>query len=296
MNLTQDIFCFVMREFKSEIMTKKLTVLMSVYNGEPYLEVAIKSILSQTFIKFDFLIIDDASTDKTSAILKKFSQQDSRIKIITNKQNQGLAYSLARGVETATTPWIARMDADDIAICDRLAKQMKYLEENPTIDILGSYALNINSRGEILGERKVPLDHKNISRLIWTNPLIHPTVLFRRSAILKIGSYSCKTRQRIPEDYQLWFRACAAGLQFANLAEPLIYYRFSEDNFVRNNLQFLLAHVLIGWQGCWQVKAAPLAYLGVTKPLVLGILPPGLRYPIYNWLKRFDPRFRVSSE
>ncbi|MDJ0900169.1 MAG: glycosyltransferase [Xenococcus sp. MO_188.B8] len=275
-------------------MVKSLTVLMSIYNGETYLATAIESILSQTFTNFDFLIVDDASTDKSSIILKKFARQDSRIKIITNKQNQGLAYSLARGVEAATTPWIARMDADDIAIRDRLAKQMKYLEENPDIDILGSYALNINDSGEILGERKVPSDHKNICRLIWTNPLIHPTVIFRRSAILKIGSYYCKTRQRIPEDYQLWFRACAAGLQFTNLPEPLIYYRFSERNFVRNNLEFLLAHVLIGWQGCWLVKASPLAYLGITKPLVLGILPPGLRYLVYNWLKQFDPRTQVS--
>ena len=285
-----------MSDLKSAIMfkPKALTVLMSVYNGEVYLEDAIGSILRQTFTDFDFLIIDDASTDKSSAILEKFAKQDSRIKIITNQENYGLAYSLARGVEAAKTPWIARMDADDLSMRDRLDKQINYIEEHPEIDILGSYALNINDDGEILGTRTVPLEHKNISRLIWTNPLIHPTVLFRRSAILKIGSYYSKTRQRIPEDYQLWFRACAAGLQFANLPEPLIYYRFSEKNFVRNNLQFLLAHVLIGWQGCWRVKAAPLAYLGVTKPLVLGILPPGLRYLVYNWLKQFDPRIKVS--
>lgn len=275
-------------------MVKSLTVLMSVYNGARYLEIAIKSILEQTFRDFDFLIIDDASVDETSSILARFSQQDSRIKIITNEENYGLAYSLNRGIEAATTTWIARMDADDIAIRDRLEKQMKYLAENPQTDILGGYALDINESGEILGERKVPTDHNNIVKFIWTNPLIHPTVLFRRSAILKIGSYSDKTRQRIPEDYHLWFRACAAGLRFANLPEPLIYYRFSEQNFVRNNLNFLLAHVLIGWRGCWLVRAAPLAYLGVTKPFVLGILPPKIRYSVYNWLKQFDPRTKVN--
>lgn len=221
---------------------KPLTVLMGVYNGETYLSEAIASILNQTFSDFDFLIINDASTDATGTILEKFAQQDSRIKIITNDQNYGLAYSLARGVEVAQTSWIARMDADDIAIRDRLAKQMKYLAENPEIDILGGYALNINEQGEILGTRKVPISNQKITQFIWTNPLIHPTVLFRRSAILNIGSYSDKVRKRIPEDYHLWFRACAAGLQFANLPEPLIYYRFSEENFVRNNLQFLLAH------------------------------------------------------
>ena len=275
-------------------MLKSLTVLMSVYNGESYLELAIESILQQTFTDFIFLIINDASTDKTRMILEKFAQQDSRIVIINNKQNRGLAYSLARGVEAATTAWIARMDADDIAMSDRLEKQMNYIEKNPEIDILGGYALDINDSGDILGERKVPICHKNISRLIWTNPLIHPTVLFRRSAILNIGSYYDKTRQRIPEDYHLWFRAAAAGLRFSNLPEPLIYYRFSEENFIRNNLKFLLAHVLIGWQGCWRVKASSLAYLGVTKPLVLSILPPSLRYLVYNWLKQFDPRTKAN--
>ena len=275
-------------------MAKSLTVLMSVYNGESYLESAIESILQQTFTDFIFLIIDDASTDQTGVILEQFAQQDSRIKILNNRQNRGLAYSLSRGVEAATTAWIARMDADDIAIRDRLEKQMNHIEKNPEIDILGGYALDINDNGDILGERKVPISHEAISRFIWTNPLIHPTVLFRRSAILKIGSYYNRTRQRIPEDYHLWFRAAAAGLRFANLPEPLIYYRFSEDNFIRNNLKFLLAHVLIGWQGCWRVKATPLAYLGVTKPLVLGILPPDLRYLVYNWLKQFDPRTKAN--
>jgi len=179
-------------------MVKSLTVLMSVYNGEEYLGIAIKSILEQTFTEFIFLIIDDASTDKTSNILEKFAQQDSRIKIITNEHNSGLAYSLNRGIEAATTTWIARMDADDIAIRDRLAKQMEYLEKYPETDILGGYALDINDSGEILGKRKVPTNHENIIKFIWTNPLIHPTVLFRRSAILKIGSYYCKSRQRIP--------------------------------------------------------------------------------------------------
>ena len=271
-------------------MSASITVLMSVYNGLPYLSEAIDSILAQTYQDFEFLIIDDKSTDGSTEILDQYAKRDQRIRIIQNEQNRGLGYSLAVGVEMANTPWIARMDADDIAKRDRLEKQMNYIEQHPKVDILGTYALDINDKGNILRERKVPTSHDEISQLIWTNPLIHPTVLFRRSAILKIGSYYCKSRKRIPEDYQLWFRACAAGLRFANLPEPLLYYRFSEQNFVRNNLPFLLAHVLIGWQGCWRVKASPLAYIGVTKPLLMGLLPMRLRYFVYRWLQRFDPR------
>ena len=128
-------------------MSASITVLMSVYNGLPYLSKAIDSILGQTYPDFEFLIIDDQSTDGSAEILDHYARQDKRIRIIKNEQNRGLGYNLALGVETATTPWIARMDADDIAIADRLALQMSYLEQHPEVDILGGYAININNLG-----------------------------------------------------------------------------------------------------------------------------------------------------
>lgn len=84
----------------------------------------------------------------------------------------------------------------------------------------------------------------------------------------------------------------AAGLKFTNLPIPLIYYRFSKKNFERNNWRFLIAHMLIGWRGCWIVRASPIAYIGVKKPLIIGLLPFQLRYIVYRWLKAFDPRNR----
>ncbi len=269
-------------------MTPQLTVLMSVYNGLPHLSEAIESILEQTYKNFEFLIIDDASSDGSREVLAEYAQRDSRIKVLLNEENSGLGYSLNRGMESATTPWVARMDADDIAVPNRFELQMAYVAEYPDIDILGGYALNINEKGEFVSERRVPTSHDQIRRLIWTNPFIHATVLLRREAILKVGSYSSKTRKR--QDYQLWFRCCAAGLKFANLSVPLIKYRFTENTFKRNNFRVQIAHVLIGWRGCWMVKASPVAYIGVFIPFLIGLLPPRLSYVVYRWMKIFDPR------
>jgi glycosyltransferase involved in cell wall biosynthesis len=275
-------------------MNPPVTVLMSVYNGLPYLPEALDSILEQTFSDFEFLIIDDASTDGSGRVLAEYAERDSRIKILTNERNQGLGYSLAQGVELAQTIWIARMDADDIAVPNRLELQMSYVKDNPEVDILGGYALNINDDGQIIGERRVPICHEDIYRLLWTNPFIHATVMFRRQAILRVGSYSEKIRKR--QDYELWFRCALGKLKFANLALPLIYYRFTKNTFKRNNLrQVIIPSLLIGWKGCWMVGASPIAYIGVTKPLLIGLLPPSLRPSVYDWFKVFDPRAAVKN-
>lgn len=273
-------------------MNPPVTVLMSVYNGLPYLPEAIDSILQQTFQDFEFLIINDASTDGSSKVLSEYAERDSRIRILTNERNMGLGYSLARGVAAATTTWIARMDADDIAVPNRLELQMDYVREHPDVDILGGYGLRIDKSGKVMTKIKVPTDPVQIYRLIWTCPLLHPTVMFRREAIVKVGSYSSKTNRN--EDYDLWFRCAAAGLKFANLSITLIYYRFTDENFQRNKISVSAEQMLIGWRGCWMLRASPIAYLGVTKPFLLGILPLPFRTVVYRWLKLFDPREKVT--
>lgn len=272
-------------------MTPQLTVLMSVYNGLPYLPEAVESILGQTYRSFEFLIVDDASTDGSGEVLAKYARQDSRIRILTNEQNGGLGYSLARGLETASTLWIARMDADDVALPERLERQIAFLQEHPETDILGTWAKDVDADGNVLQQRRVPTGHKDIYRHIWTNPLIHSTVVFRREAILRVGSYL--PVRSAPEDYDLWFRCAAAGLRFANLPEVLLNYRFTRAQMKRSRT-FLRSHVLIGWRGCWRVKAGPLAFLGVTVPAIKLILPQPLEALGHKVLKKLDPRSRVS--
>jgi glycosyltransferase involved in cell wall biosynthesis len=274
-------------------MTITATVLMSVYNGLPYLSEAIESVLAQTYRDFEFLIIDDASTDGSDRVLSKYATRDPRIKILTNQRNRGLGYSLARGVEAASGTWIARIDADDIARPDRLQLQMNHVEQHPEVDVLGGHISFINERGDFLFEKPVPISHEEIYRLIWTNPFNHITVLFRRESILKVGSYSDRTRRS--EDYELWVRCAAAGLRFANLPVVLTDYRFSEDNLKRNSFPVLLERLAIGWKGCRLVKAPLTAYIGVTVPFIVGVLPSRLGVSFYRWSKNFDPRYKKKS-
>ena len=270
-----------------------ITVLMSVYNDELYLEAAIESILNQTYQDFEFLIFDDASSDMSLEILQRYAEKDPRIKLVVNQVNRGLGFNLAQGVRLAQSPWIARMDADDVAFSNRLELQVKYVQANPDVAIVGGCAIDIDKDGKFVSERRVPSQNQQIQKLIWTNPFIHGTVLFHKDSITKVGSYSTSLAKR--QDYDLWFRCAQAGFKFANLPQPLIKYRFTGNTLQRNNWKVALVHLRIGWLGCWKVKASPIAYLGVTKQLVIVMLPPPLRILAYNWLKQFDPRAKVSA-
>jgi len=261
---------------------------MSVYNGRPYLNGAIQSITEQSYRDFEFLIIDDASTDGSNKILEKWRRQDSRIRIISHKVNRGLGYSLREGVIEARGDWIARMDDDDISVPDRLEKQVEFVRTYPETDVVGGWAIEIDEQGRQGRMRTHPIRHEEIVRLIWTSPLQHSTVFFRRDAIRRTGSYSATLRRR--QDYDLWFRCVAGGLRFANIPEPLIYYRFTDDFYRKNDIGVALDQARIGWRGCWMVGANPVAYIGVTLPLIRALLPKPLSRLLQRAINRFNPR------
>ena len=265
-----------------------VTVLMSVYNGLPYLSKAVESICEQTYKNFEFLIIDDASTDGSRLILEERARQDDRIRLITHKKNRGLGYSLHEGVREAKGKRVARMDDDDVSLQARLEKQMSYLAANPQVDVLGGWAIECDENEAPMRIRRCPTSHDKIVDLVWAIPFIHPTVVFKRDAILEAGSYDSDLRRR--QDYDLWFRCVDAGLRFANLPEPLIKYRFTDDYYKKNNLEVAIDQVKIGWRGCRLVGAGPIAYAGVLAPLVRAILPRKLSMVMQKLLNEFDPR------
>src|SRR3989344_1456117 len=160
-------------------MKPKISVIMSVYNGMPYLEQAAESVLNQTYKNFEFIIVDDASTDDTLKYLKLL--KDRRIKLIRNKKNLGLAASLNIALRQAKGDYIARMDADDISYPERLDIQLKFLTKNKSIDLCGSWVTLINDEGEKIGaNRKNPRDDKMIKKLLGIRPtIIHPTFFGR---------------------------------------------------------------------------------------------------------------------
>ena len=165
-----------------------ITVLLAVHNGEPWLREAVASILAQSWREFEFLIIDDASTDTTPEFLRTLT--DPRIRIVRNETNLGLTASLNRGLQLAQGDLIARQDADDVSHPHRLAKQAAFLSAHPQIAAVGSQAWLIDEHGRSLGRKDLPIGHRGIwwSHL-WDNALAHSAVMFRRKAVLEAGGY-----------------------------------------------------------------------------------------------------------
>ena len=159
----------------------KVTVLMSVYNRSKYLREAIDSILSQTLMSFEFIIIDDGSTDGTWDILTEYADQDQRIALVQNRKNLGLSQSLNKGLVLAQGNYIARQDADDVSMLERLAAQIGYFEQQPRVGLLGTGYYTINSQGQ---QRAVHLHPETDTEIRWQmlfhNAFCHSSVMFHR--------------------------------------------------------------------------------------------------------------------
>lgn len=265
-----------------------VTVLMGVFNGLPELEQSIRSILAQTFTDFEFLIIDDASTDGSDRLIRQYASHDTRIRLLRNEVNAGLGAVLDQGVREARGELIARMDADDVSVPKRLETQVEFFRKHPDTDIVGSYALDVAQDGAILRQRRVPTTHEKIAELVWSNPFIHTSVMFRKESIMKAGSYSAAIRRR--QDYDLWFRCVHSGLKLANIPEPLVHYHFSQVTLRRNHFRAAWEQVKIGLRGCRLIRAPLHAYIGTCVPLVEATMPNFIRLRLMAIKARIDPR------
>ncbi len=201
-----------------------VTVLLSVYNGERFLAEAIDSILCQSYKNYEFIIIDDASTDSTAEILKRYEREDSRIKIVTNAVNLRLAASLNKGISLASGELIARMDADDVSLPGRLEKQVAFMQANPNVSVCGT-ALSVYDSPSTVW--LPPLDNDSIrAMLFFESCLYHPTVVMRKRLF---NNFSYSSSMLPAEDYDLWSRmAQKTEILFANLPVPLLRYRINE--------------------------------------------------------------------
>lgn len=200
-------------------MSRYATVLMSVFNGERWLEDAIRSVLTQSFSDFDFIIIDDGSIDHSEHIVRSFS--DHRIKFLRNDKQIGLPMSLNRGLEVSKGRYIIRMDADDVSLPLRFEKQIAFLDANQNIGVCGSWVQTFGDKCEIL---KAEENHKEIvTKLFFSNALFHPSVTIRRD-VLSSHRLLYESGFTGSEDYRLWVRL-AEVTEFANLQEVLLNYR-----------------------------------------------------------------------
>ena len=204
----------------------KVTVLMPVYNGEKYLAEAIESILNQTYKDFEFLIINDGSTDNSVKIIESYN--DPRINLVHNKRNLKLIATLNKGLNIAKGEYIARMDCDDVSLPDRLLKQVEYLDNHPDVGVLGCGTKNVDEKLNTISEPERPLTYlQNKWRLLFKTTLMHPSVMYRKNLILKYGGYS--NRFIHAEDYDLWSRLIDSVI-IHQIPETLVYLRKHNQN------------------------------------------------------------------
>jgi len=225
----------------------RLTVAMSVYNNGPYVGEAIDSILGQSFGDFEFLIVNDGSTDESAEVIDERAGRDARIRVI-HQENRGFIASLNRLFAEARSPWIARMDGDDVSTPDRLEKQVAFAEAHPDHAVISCAASLIGPDGEPLekegGEK--PLDHEGIYANLESGPLInHNAALIARDPVLQLGGY--RPAYRHCEDYDLWMRLID-HVRFANLPEGLIAYRVYPGQVSNRHLVEQARNAAISWQ------------------------------------------------
>ena len=210
-------------------MTPKVSVLMPVYNGERYLREAVESILNQTYSDFEYIILDDGSSDSTGSILDEYAARDRRIVLAHNETNIGIARSLNRGLELARGEYIARMDADDVSLPGRLAAQVVFLDAHPEVGVLGTAARLSDQKGILGREIRFPVDHVLLRwRLcFFKNPINHPTVMMRKTRVLMVNGYD--PNLDTAQDHNLWCRLSGVT-RLANLSDVYLYIRAHEDN------------------------------------------------------------------
>jgi glycosyltransferase involved in cell wall biosynthesis len=224
-------------------MPPKITVLMPVYNGLAYLRQAIESVLDQTLTDFEFLIIDDASTDESAACIQSY--RDPRIRLVCNAQNLGQARSLNKGLELAHGAYIARLDQDDACLPERLLKQAAFLDQRPDVAVMCTWEYTIDSHGhKVRAWRGQLKDYGEFlgTLLVGKCPIWHPSIMFRRRIVLDLGGYD--PAYTPADDFDLWTRFAMARYNAAVVPEFLVLQRVHDERQSVKQLAVQLAN----WQ------------------------------------------------
>ena len=227
-----------------------VSVLLPVYNGDRYLAAAIESILGQSFRDFELLIIDDGSTDRSRQRLERYAAQDDRIRLIS-RENRGLVYTLNEMLGLARGEFLARMDADDVSLGDRLALQVKFLQQHSDyVCVGGAYDL-IDPKGRTVLHSVMPETNPAIQQALLSGQTIinHPCAMIRRSALQQIGGYN--EAMRTVEDLDMLLRLGEIGL-LANLPDTVLKYRFHRQSVSAKHSDFQQQMIRTACQQAWQ--------------------------------------------
>ncbi len=266
-----------------------VSVIMPVYNAKQYVKQAIESILRQTYEKFEFIIVDDASSDSTSKILKGFRKKDKRITLLRNRQNLGVSRSLNKAVTKASGKYTIRMDADDWSYPDRFELQIELMEKNPDVVVSGSYIEVCNSSLKTKYVRKYHHNDTDIRKHIFRySPFAHPATIWKTSVLKKEPYNETITTC---QDYELYFRVGKLG-KFMNLDKNLLKLRLHDQSVsvVKNDLQWKYT-VLIRFNALlmlgYNMSRLDKTYIFLQE-ICIALLPVKLRFVLFNFVRRLN--------
>lgn len=264
-----------------------VSVLMTVYNSEKYIARAIESILNQTFTDFEFIIIDDQSSDKTREIIEFYRQKDKRLVFFKNENNLGIIPNRNKLISLAKGKYIAWQDADDISLNYRIEKLFKFLEANLAVGICGGWLKFFNDSQNTLGVRKYKTDDSFLRKTIFRySPVAQPAAMIRKEALTKAGSYD--ENLLVAEDLDMSFRI-GENYKFANLPEVLVKYRQQNKSITFKKLKELEKNTLkirlkFARNKNYQFCLSDLFY-NLFQFLTLYLFPANLRVGFFNLIR-----------
>lgn len=252
-------------------MAMKISVIMSIYNDATYLSKAIDSVLSQSIPDFEFIICDDASTDKTWKYLQEYQQKDSRVILLRNEKNLGLALSLNRCLEVATGEYIARQDADDISVATRFEEQLYYLESNKNLGFIGSNVALFN-RCETWAYRSLPVLPCSTD-FLFSLPFVHGSLFFRGYLLKSVGGYRSTYCTQRAEDFDLLSRLYCLNIYGGNIQKPLYWYLEDENALRKRKYSHRIQESILKSNCFKQMDLLPEGLPYILKPLLVGLIP-----------------------
>lgn len=247
-----------------------ISILMSVYNGAETLEKAIDSILTQTLTDFEFIICNDASSDESITIIRRYAERDPRVIVLENERNLGLGASLNRCLAIAQGQYIARQDADDISSPDRLERTLNYLIQNDCPYV--GCGVSVFDEGGIWNKRMFPeIITKHI--IAQKNPFFHPTMIFKKDVIDSVGGYRPAPETRRTEDYDLVMRLAGKGIIGQNFQEYLYDVYEPMEAYSRHTLKTRWYEIVVRVKGLRTMKSPLKDYIYLAKPVIMAVMP-----------------------
>lgn len=264
----------------------QISVITPAYNAEKYIGETIESILNQSFTDFEFIIINDCSTDSTLEIVQKYADKDKRIKLFSNEKNLGIAGNRNKGVSLAAGKYIVWQDADDISVLDRLEKQFAFMESHPEVGICGGYLQFFSEAGET-GVRKYATSDAELRKTIFRfSPVAQPAAIIRKSYLDEAGKYDLAWPPA--EDLDMSFRI-GSKHKFANLPQIIIKYREHGNSATFKKLKTIEVNTIkirLKYSHGWGYHPTVMDYLyGFCQYISIFIIPPKLKIALFNLLR-----------